>query len=85
MSCKVPVIATAVGGLPEVVKEGVTGFLRPVGDVEGMAAAALELLTDPQRLRQFGEAAREDAVGRFSEDAVVERYRELYRRVAGNG
>lgn len=85
MSCKVPVIATAVGGLPEVVKEGVTGFLRPVGDVEGMAAAALELLTDPQRLRQFGEAAREDAVGRFSEDAVVARYRDLYRRVAGNG
>lgn len=85
MSCKVPVIATAVGGLPEVVEEGVTGFLRPVGDVEGMAAAALELLTDRERLRRFGEAARQQAVERFSEDAVVERYRELYRRVAGNG
>jgi len=85
MSCKVPVIATAVGGLPEVVEDGVTGFLRPVGDVEGMAAAAVELLSDRRRLQKFGETAREQAIVRFSEDAVVERYRDLYRRVAGTG
>jgi N-acetyl-alpha-D-glucosaminyl L-malate synthase BshA len=81
MSCKVPVIATCVGGLPEVVEDGVTGFLRPVGDVEGMAAAALSLLRDPARLRRFGEEARRQAVERFSETAIVARYRDLYRRV----
>jgi L-malate glycosyltransferase len=85
MSCKVPVIATNVGGLPEVVEDGVTGFLRPVGDVDAMAAAALELLRDPQRRRRFGDEARRQAVARFSEDAVVARYRDLYRRVTGNG
>jgi N-acetyl-alpha-D-glucosaminyl L-malate synthase BshA len=82
MSCEVPVIATDVGGLPEVVEDGVTGFLRPVGDVDAMADAALSLLENRDRLRQFGEAARRQAVERFSEAAVVERYRELYRRVA---
>ncbi len=81
MSCKVPVIATRVGGLPEVVEDGVTGFLRPVGDVEGMADAALSLLLDPDRKRRFGEEARRQAVERFSETAIVERYRDLYRRV----
>jgi N-acetyl-alpha-D-glucosaminyl L-malate synthase BshA len=85
MSCKVPVIATNVGGLPEVVEDGVTGFLCAVGDVDAMAAAALELLKDPERRRRFGEEARRQAVDRFSEDAVVERYRELYRRTTGNG
>ncbi|MDH3401992.1 MAG: N-acetyl-alpha-D-glucosaminyl L-malate synthase BshA [Acidobacteriota bacterium] len=85
MSCKVPVIATSVGGLPEVVEDGVTGFLRPVGDVEGMAAAALSLLRDPERRRRFGEEARRQAVARFSEEAIVERYRDLYRRVVRRG
>jgi L-malate glycosyltransferase len=81
MSCEVPVIATAVGGLPEVVEEGVTGFLHPVGDVEAMAASAVGLLRDPRRLREFGREARRQAVERFSEETIVERYRELYRRV----
>lgn len=81
MSCAIPVVATAVGGLPEVVEDGVTGFLRPVGDIEAMAAASLELLRDPERLHRFGQRARQQAVERFSEEAVVARYRDLYRRV----
>jgi N-acetyl-alpha-D-glucosaminyl L-malate synthase BshA len=85
MSCEVPVIATAVGGLPEVVEHGVTGFLHPVGDVEAMAASAVELLRDPERRRRFGREARRQAVERFAEAAIVERYRELYRRVVGGG
>lgn len=85
MACEVPVIASAAGGLPEVVVDGETGFLRPVGDVESMAAAALELLEDPRRLREFGAAGRERAVTVFDQDRVVGQYRDLYTRVVGSG
>lgn len=81
LSCRVPVIATAVGGLPEVVRHGETGFLLPVGDVDGMAAAAIALLTDEDRLERFRDAARADSVERFSQDSVVGRYRDLYEQV----
>lgn len=83
MSCQVPVIASTAGGLPEVVDDGVTGFLRPVGDVAGMAAAALRLLGDEDLRQRFGEEARRQAVARFSQDAVVGRYRALYEKVTG--
>lgn len=85
MACEVPVIASAAGGLPEVVVDGETGYLRAVGDVEGMAAAALELLASPERLRSFGAAGRERAVTVFDQDRVVGQYRDLYTRVAGHG
>ncbi len=85
MSCEVPVIATAVGGLPEVVEDGVTGYLRPVGDIEAMASAALGLLRDPAKRRRFGKAARQQAVDRFSEAEIVELYRGLYRRALAGG
>ena len=83
MSCQVPVIASNAGGLPEVIDDGVTGFLLPVGDVEGMAAAALRLLGDDDLRRRFGEEGRRQAVERFSQDAVVGRYRSLYQKVTG--
>ncbi len=81
LSCRVPVIATAVGGLPEVVRHGETGFLFPVGDIASMAAAAVELLQDEGRLARFRDAARADSVERFSQDAVVGQYRTLYEKV----
>jgi N-acetyl-alpha-D-glucosaminyl L-malate synthase BshA len=83
MSCEVPVIATNAGGVPEVVVHGETGFLCEVGDVDGMAAAAMRLLTDEDLRRSFGRAARERAVEQFSQDAVVRRYRSIYQRVTG--
>jgi N-acetyl-alpha-D-glucosaminyl L-malate synthase BshA len=82
LACKVPVVGARAGGLPEVVADGESGFLLPVGDVEGMAAAALALLTDPERHRRFGETARRQAVARFRQDAIVARYRAVYERVA---
>lgn len=85
MSCEVPVIASAAGGLPEVVEDGVTGFLRPPGDVEGMAEAALALLGDDDKRRAFGAAGRRRAVECFSQDTVVAQYRAIYERVAGGG
>ncbi len=73
----VPVVASAVGGLPEVVKDGMTGALRPVGDVAGMAAAAVALL-EPTRWRAASAAAAADARSRFATADVVGRYEALY-------
>jgi len=81
MGCEVPVIASRAGGLPEVVADGETGYLCPVGDVEGMAAAALRLLTDDELHRQFGRAGRRRAVEEFGQDTVVQRYRSIYQRL----
>jgi len=81
LACEVPVIATRAGGLPEVVVHGECGYLCPVGDVEGMAAAALDLLRDDGRRSAFGAAGRRRAVEVFGQDAVVGRYRALYERV----
>ena len=81
MACGVPVIGTAKGGLPEVVDDGKEGFLRPVGDVSGMADAAMALLDDERLWRRFSEAARRRAVQDFPAAAIVRRYRELYEAV----
>ena len=81
LSCEVPVIATAVGGLPEVVRDGVDGFLLPVGDVEAMAARALELLRDDERRLSFGQAGRRRVAEQFEQDKIVQQYRRIYRRV----
>jgi glycosyltransferase involved in cell wall biosynthesis len=83
MACEVPVVATAVGGLPEVVVDGETGYLRPVGDVQAMAAAVLRLLEDDELRRGMGEAGRRRAVEIFSQDEIVGRYRTIYERVMG--
>jgi N-acetyl-alpha-D-glucosaminyl L-malate synthase BshA len=80
MACGVPVIATRVGGLSEVVIHGETGALAPVGAVETMASAALQLLLDPAR----ASAAREASIRRaelFTADRVVPQYEALYQRV----
>jgi len=80
MACGVPVIGTDAGGLPEVVENGVTGYLRPIGDVEGMSADAITILADPARQRKFAEAARARALREFPEERAVTRYVEVYER-----
>src|SRR5690606_10653881 len=65
MACGVPVVATCVGGIPEVVTDGVSGFLAPVGDVDTMAERAVGLLLDDDAWRAASDAARRDAE-RFS-------------------
>lgn len=83
LACKVPVVASLAGGLPEVVVDGENGYLRPVGDVDGMAEGVLRLLQDDDLRRAFGEAGRQRAVETFGQDAVVGSYRTLYERVTG--
>jgi N-acetyl-alpha-D-glucosaminyl L-malate synthase BshA len=73
----VPVVAARVGGVPEVVQDGITGALRPLGDIDGMAAAAIELL-EPARWAQVSAAAAADARARFSTADVVQQYERLY-------
>ena len=81
MACELPVIASRVGGLPEVVDDGETGFLSPVGDVDKMADDTVRLLTDKKLRRQMGRRARESAISRYSTDKIIPQYIELYERI----
>lgn len=83
MAHEVAVVATRVGGVPEVVAEGVSGCLFPVGAIEGMAAAALDLLDAPDRLRAMGQEGRARAEQHFCSSSIIPRYEALYRQVAG--
>ena len=83
MACKVPTIATRVGGVPELIDDGVTGLLFPVGDVEAMAAGTLNLLGDRERLHAMREAARKNAQKRFCANLVVPQYVRYYEKVLG--
>jgi N-acetyl-alpha-D-glucosaminyl L-malate synthase BshA len=82
MACHVPVISTDTGGLPEINLHGKTGFLAPVGDVDAMAAHALQLLRDEAMLGRFREAAYAQAL-RFRIEEVLPVYENLYRQVVG--
>lgn len=84
MASEVPVIATNSGGLPEVVSNGETGYLLPVGDVDAMAERAIEILSDDAKQKRMGKRAREVAVEQFDESWIVPRYRDLYERVIGS-
>ena len=88
MACRVPAIATNVGGVPELIEDGVNGFLFPVGDVEGMSQAAATLLLDPAKLEAMADAARKTAQQRFCASKIIPLYESYYERVlerAGSG
>jgi len=81
MACKVPSVATRVGGVPELIDDGVTGLLYPVGDVEAMASGALSLLKDRDRLDAMRDAGRKTAQKRFCSSLVVPHYVRYYEQV----
>ena len=81
MACKVPSIATRVGGVPELIEDGVTGLLYSVGDVDAMARGALSLLKDRKRLDNLREAGRKTAQKRFCSSLVVPQYVRYYEQV----
>ncbi len=83
MASEVPVIGTRSGGLPEVVVDGESGYLLPVGDVEAMAARAIEILSNPALQQRLGSAGRHTAETKFHESHVVPVYRRFYERVLG--
>ena len=81
MACKVVPIATRVGGVPEVIEHGVSGFLADVGDVDTMARYAIDILSDEGRLKTMAQAARAVAQSRFCSSKIIPQYEEFYRRV----
>ena len=78
MACEVPVIATRVGGIPEVVRDGVDGFLYDVGDVQAMADGCISILNNPKVREDLGKAAREHANRNFCASKIVLEYEDLY-------
>jgi N-acetyl-alpha-D-glucosaminyl L-malate synthase BshA len=80
MASGVPVVASDVGGLPEVVEHGVTGFLAPVGDIDAMAGYCLRLLADCAEAKRFARAARARASAIFDYRAIVPQYEAIYKR-----
>ena len=84
MACGVPVVGSDAGGLPEVVKHAETGFLLPVGDIEGMAARTIEILKDEEHRRCLGQAGRRRAAALFGADRIVSQYERYYEKVLGS-
>jgi len=80
MACKVPIISSNTGGLPELNRDGVTGFLSDVGDVDAMAANAIHILEDNSRLERFKEAALERAKD-FQLANIMPLYEQYYEKV----
>ncbi len=81
MACEVPVIASRVGGLPEVVRDGETGYLVALGDVQAMADCATRLFNDANLRRSMGARGRAVAIDEFTTDRIIPQYVELYERV----
>ena len=88
MACAVPVVATAVGGVPELVEDGIHGRLVPYGDIAAMAEAIVWMIEHPEERRLMGEQGRERIAGQFSTERMVsetqDAYLELLTRRAAN-
>ncbi len=81
MGCETPVVASDAGGLPEVVENGVTGFVVPKGDADALAAAIDRLLADADLRKRMGKAGRARALARFDWDRTVEQFNLVYDKV----
>ena len=84
MACGSPVVASRVGGLPEVIMDGETGYLCEAGDIDEMAAASIKILSDDKHRKELSDAGRAFAVKHFSSECIVPRYEEYYRRILGS-
>jgi N-acetyl-alpha-D-glucosaminyl L-malate synthase BshA len=80
MSCSVPVVATNIGGIPEVVRHDETGFVAELGDVHRMAKYCLDLLNHPKKLAAFRENARQRVIDHFDINTIVPMYEEVYKQ-----
>ncbi len=81
MASGVPVIASDVGGIPEVVEHGVCGYLAPLGDVDKMAEYAIQVLSDCDRRREFARSAARRAAVQFDYRQIVPQYEAIYERI----
>ena len=81
LSCATPVVATKVGGIPEIIQDGENGFLVPKGDAKAMAERALEIISNKEKYQSFSQKARETAVEKYSLDRMVQSYLEYYDEI----
>jgi N-acetyl-alpha-D-glucosaminyl L-malate synthase BshA len=82
-ACEVPVVASRIGGIPEVVTDNETGFLSDIGNVEKMSEDVFRLLSDEAMRREFGRQARESAVSRYSTEKIIPQYIAFYEKILG--
>jgi glycosyltransferase involved in cell wall biosynthesis len=82
MAARLPVVATAVGGVPELVETGVTGVLVKRGEMDAVSRALVELAREPERMRHMGEQAQRRA-GRFDAGVMIDSYARLFERLRG--
>ncbi|MBF0280749.1 MAG: glycosyltransferase [SAR324 cluster bacterium] len=81
MACGLPIVSTAIPGIVEVIRDGKCGFLVPPMDASALAKALSTLLSQPERAREIGRAARKEAVERYSFDQLGKRYFEIYQNL----
>jgi glycosyltransferase involved in cell wall biosynthesis len=81
LAARTPVVATRVGGVPDVVRDGIDGFLTDVGDVDALAVRLAELARDPGLRARMGEAGREHVIPRYRVSRLVDDVDELYREL----
>ncbi len=84
MACGVPAVCSRVGGVPEVITDGVEGYLVTPRDVQTMAARALEILSSPEKQKEMSQAARQRALRQFCTEKIIPLYEDLYQRVLRN-
>ena len=83
MACEVQVVASRVGGLPEVIEHGISGFLHPPDDIAGMAASGVMLLRDREKHRSIAQAACARVRQEFCAEKIVPLYEQCYQSVIG--
>jgi glycosyltransferase involved in cell wall biosynthesis len=81
MACEVPVVASRVGGLPEVIAHESSGFLHALEDLDGMAASAIRVLTDQPLHRRIADTARRSVHERFCDEIIVPVYEAYYEEI----
>ena len=81
MACEVPVVASRVGGLPEVITDGVEGFLVKPRDISKMVECSLAILSRESYRREMGKRARKKAQEKFSSEKIIRSYEDFYRKV----
>jgi N-acetyl-alpha-D-glucosaminyl L-malate synthase BshA len=83
MACGVPPVATLTGGVPELITDGVDGFLAPIGDIAAQAARVVSLLTDDALYARMSSAARRTAETRYATSMIIPLYERCYEAVCG--
>jgi glycosyltransferase involved in cell wall biosynthesis len=82
-ACGVPAVGTNAGGIPEVILDGETGFIAPVGDIARLTDRTLKILKNPELKKRMGEKAQLRAESEFHSSIIVNQYEELYKEILG--